>query len=165
MFRLRNHGKILSQNFAQFYWVFWALYCHFVNFWWEFLAGNQLYELKSHRRGCCCGCPKKTIAIFSNKQWLLSLDMKTKVVQHVEREWMREWESERVWECESVKVREWLLSLDMKTKVQHVERVNESVKGVKVVKVVKLVKVVKVKECESDFCAETWKQKLFSMSR
>ena len=28
---------------------------------------------------------KKTIAIFGNKQWLLSIDMKTKVVQHVPR--------------------------------------------------------------------------------
>ena len=34
-------------------------------------------------RGCDGGCPKKSIAIFSYKQWLLSLDMKTKVVQHV----------------------------------------------------------------------------------
>ena len=32
---------------------------------------------------------------------LLSIDMKTKVVQHVESEWMREWKSEIVWECES----------------------------------------------------------------
>ena len=29
--------------------------------------------------------PKKTIAIFGNKQRLLSIDMKTKVVQHVPR--------------------------------------------------------------------------------
>ena len=28
---------------------------------------------------------KKSIAIFGNKQWLLSIDMKTKVVQHVPR--------------------------------------------------------------------------------
>ena len=52
-------------------------------------------------------------------EWLLSIDMKTKVVQHVESEWMREWNSESVimrhWE--SVRVREWLLSRDMKTKV------------------------------------------------
>ena len=50
---------------------------------------------------------KKSIAIFGYKQWLLSLDMKTKVVQHVEREWMREWESVRVWECESARVWKW----------------------------------------------------------
>ena len=31
---------------------------------------------------------KKSIAIFGYKQWLLSLDMKTKVVQHDEREWI-----------------------------------------------------------------------------
>ena len=31
------------------------------------------------------GFPKKTIATFGYKQWLLSLDMKTKVVQHVPR--------------------------------------------------------------------------------
>ena len=34
---------------------------------------------------------KKSIAIFSNKQRLLSLDMKTKLVQHVESDWMRDW--------------------------------------------------------------------------
>ena len=45
-----------------------------------FLAGNQLYELKRNRRGWC---PKKYIAIFDYKQRLLSIDMKTKVVQHV----------------------------------------------------------------------------------
>ena len=35
--------------------------------------------------GCCwwCGGPKKSIAIFGYKQRLLSLDMKTKIVQHV----------------------------------------------------------------------------------
>ena len=32
------------------------------------------------------GVKKKTIAIFGNKQRLLSIDMKTKDVQHVERE-------------------------------------------------------------------------------
>ena len=47
---------------------------------------------------------KKAIAIFSYKQWLLSIDMKTKLVQHVESDWMREWESVRVWECESERV-------------------------------------------------------------
>ena len=31
----------------------------------------------------CSGCPKKTIDIFNFKQRLLSIDMKTKVVQHV----------------------------------------------------------------------------------
>ena len=30
---------------------------------------------------------KKTIGTFGNKQWLLSIYMKTKVVQHVKREW------------------------------------------------------------------------------
>ena len=47
-----------------------------------FLAGNQLYELQTHRIGCCG--KKKLIAIFGNKQRLLRLDMKTKIVQHVE---------------------------------------------------------------------------------
>ena len=51
----------------------------------EFLAGNQLYELLCHRIGWCGCCQKKTIAIFGYKQWLLSLDMKTKIVQHVSR--------------------------------------------------------------------------------
>ena len=49
---------------------------------------------------------KKTIAIFGYKQRLLSLDMKTKLVQHVERDWMRDWKSVSVWECKSVRVRE-----------------------------------------------------------
>ena len=47
---------------------------------------------------------KKIIAIFTYNQWLFSLDMKTKVVQHVESEWMRERESVRVRECESERV-------------------------------------------------------------
>ena len=44
---------------------------------------------------------------WQHKQWLLSLDMKTKLVQHVESDWMRDWESVRVRECESESVREW----------------------------------------------------------
>ena len=41
---------------------------------------------------------KKTIGTFGNKQWLLSIYMKTKVVQHVKREWksserVREWDN------------------------------------------------------------------------
>ena len=44
------------------------------------------------------------IANFGYKQRLLSIEMKTKLVQHVESDWMREWESVRVWECESVRV-------------------------------------------------------------
>ena len=39
---------------------------------------------------------EKNIAIFGYKQWLLSIDMKTKVVQHVKRVWIREGKSERV---------------------------------------------------------------------
>ena len=42
--------------------------------------------------------PKNAIAIFGYKQWVLSIDMKTKIVQHVESEWVSEWESEIVWE-------------------------------------------------------------------
>ena len=37
-----------------------------------------------NRYGCCCG-PKITIAIFTYKQSLRSIDMKTKVVHHVPR--------------------------------------------------------------------------------
>ena len=79
----------------------------------NFLAGNQLYELKCHRIGWGWGCQKKSIAIFGYKQRLLSLDMKTKLVQHVQSDWMRDWksvrvmrksESEREWEWESVRV-------------------------------------------------------------
>ena len=75
-----------------------------------FLAGNQLYELQSNRRGWWG--QKKPHCNFCPKQWLLSIDMKTKVVQHVESDWMRDWksvrvrksESEREWEWESVRV-------------------------------------------------------------
>ena len=72
-----------------------------------FLAGNQLYELKCNRRGwcgCCCWGPKKIIDIFTYKQRLLSINMKTKVVQHVKSERLKECESVRVWECESVRL-------------------------------------------------------------
>ena len=41
------------------------------------------------------------------REWLLSIDIKTKVVQHVESDWMREWKSERVRACESESVWEW----------------------------------------------------------
>ena len=34
---------------------------------------------------------KNLIDIFNFKQRLLSIDMKTKVVEHAEREWMRQW--------------------------------------------------------------------------
>ena len=46
---------------------------------------------------------KKNIDIFIYKEWHLSIDIKTKVVQHAESEWMRvrHWESEIVWEWES----------------------------------------------------------------
>ena len=51
-----------------------------------FLAGNQLNELKCHRHGCwLLRSQKKHLQFFPNKQWLLSIDMKTKVVQHVPR--------------------------------------------------------------------------------
>ena len=60
--------------------------------------------------------------------WVLSIEMKTKVVQHVKSDWMRDWMSVRVRkieivrESESEKVCGWVLSIDMKTKVvQHVE--------------------------------------------
>ena len=69
------------------------------------------------------GSQLKTIAIFAYKQRLLSIEMKTKLVQHVESDWMRDWKSGRVRKSESERVCEWLLSIDMKTKVvQHVER-------------------------------------------
>ena len=43
---------------------------------------------------------KKSIAIFAYKQRILSIDMKTKVFQQVETDWMSEWESERIREWE-----------------------------------------------------------------
>ena len=44
---------------------------------------------------------KKPIDIFTYKQRILSIDMKTKVVQQVESEWMKDWKSVRVWEWEN----------------------------------------------------------------
>ena len=44
---------------------------------------------------------KKNIDIFIYKEWHLSIDIKTKVVQHVESDWMRGWKSVRVREFES----------------------------------------------------------------
>ena len=83
-----------------------------------FLAGNQLYELMSHRRGWCGGS-KKHIAIFAKNSdfwaytWKQNLFSMSRVT---------ECESERVCESESVRVWEWLLSIEMKTKVvQHVK--------------------------------------------
>ena len=59
---------------------------------------------------------------FRLQQRILSIEMKTKLVQHVEREWMRDWKSVRVRKSESEIARESdykysLLSLHMKTKV------------------------------------------------
>ena len=74
-----------------------------------------------HRQACsaCQEWVNERVRVW---EWLLSIDMKTKLVQHVKSDWMRHWKSVKVWECESVKVREWFLSIDMKTKVvQHVE--------------------------------------------
>ena len=48
----------------------------------SFLAGNQLHELQTNGRMMMMWLSKKNIAIFSYKHWHLSLDMKTKVVQH-----------------------------------------------------------------------------------
>ena len=52
-------------------------------------------EMKSFVKKKAWG-QKKSIAIFGYKQRLLSLDMKTKLVQHVESEWMRDWKSVKV---------------------------------------------------------------------
>ena len=49
--------------------------------------------------GWCC---KKRHCHPHLKQWLLSIEMKTKVAQHVEREWLNEWESEWMSERESI---------------------------------------------------------------
>ena len=57
----------------------------------RFLAGNQLYDWFTHRRGWWgCWGPKKSIAIFAYKQRILSIEMKTKVVQHVKRDIIKE---------------------------------------------------------------------------
>ena len=48
-----------------------------------------LWTLNSQERVMWWWMSKKTIAIFGNKKLLLSTDMKTKVVEHVESEWMQ----------------------------------------------------------------------------
>ena len=56
------------------------------------------YELRVHRAGSQL---KKSIAIFGYKQWLLSLDMKTKVVQHVPRINISTWNKLETWQVPS----------------------------------------------------------------
>ena len=55
-------------------------------------------EFRVHR----AGSQLKTIAIFGYKQRLLSIEMKTKLVQHVESEWMRDWKSDQAIERSSL---------------------------------------------------------------
>ena len=76
-------------------------------------------------------------------EWLLSIDMKTKVVQHVQRV------NERVQVCKSLQP----CNLDMKSIIRHVDRLKEW-ESVRVFSPI-----------NSDFWAWTWKQKLFSMLR
>ena len=52
---------------------------------------------------------KKIIAIFANKQRLLRIEMKTKLVLHVQSEWMRDWKSAR----KSERMWEWLSNIDI----------------------------------------------------
>ena len=75
-------------------------------------AGSQLTKvvprINISIRHVTCNMWHAACDMWHNYKYsLLSLHMKTKVVQHVEREWMREWESVRVCEFESVRVREW----------------------------------------------------------
>ena len=60
-------------------------------------AASAPREFANHR----AGSQLKIIGIFTCKQRHLSIDMKTKVVQHVKSEWMRDWKSVRVRECEN----------------------------------------------------------------
>ena len=76
---------------------------NFFIFSWE----PALWTLMSGDRVMLWLLSKKNIAIFGYKQWVLSIDMKTKIAQQVEREWMREWESVRVREGESERVWKW----------------------------------------------------------
>ena len=96
----------------------------------RFLAGNQLYDWVSHRGGC--GRQKKIIDIFTHKQQHLSIDMKTKIVQHVPRINISIWH--KTCDMRHVTCHMWhnykysLLSLHMKTRVvQHVPRINISI--------------------------------------
>ena len=82
---------------------------------------------------------KKTTAIFGYKQRILSIEMKTKLVQHVKNEWLRDWESVRVRKSESERLWEWLLSIDMKTKVvQHVPRKLFKISNFQIFKILKI---------------------------
>ena len=79
--RTSYHKKVkvfLSQVFL-FLWK-----CSFVRWRWFFIFSGEpaLSTLLSQERVCM---RKKSIDIFNYKQWLLSIDMKTKVVQHVPR--------------------------------------------------------------------------------
>ena len=83
-----------------------------------FLAGNQLYDRSTNRWGCWG--KKKLIDIFNYKQWLLSIYMKTKVVQHVPRINISIWHLTL-----DNNIHMSLLSIDMKIKVvQHVPRID-----------------------------------------
>ena len=95
-----------------------------------FLAGNQLYDWVSHGWGCCC--QKKLIDIFTHKQRHFSIDMKTKIVQHVPRINISIWH--KTCHMSHATCHMWhdykysLLSKDIKTKVvQHVPRINISI--------------------------------------
>ena len=69
------------------FWSHWLVTYYNISFTFtqgNFLAGTQLYDLSFHRHGCCCWC-KKSIAIYAYNQWVISLDMKTKVGRHVPR--------------------------------------------------------------------------------
>ena len=80
-----NHALFWS-NFMSWITVFWW-HISTLKKWWvtQFFSWEPaLWTLMSVDRVTVL-VSKKTIAIFGNKQWLLSLDMKTKVVQHVPR--------------------------------------------------------------------------------
>ena len=85
-------------------------------------------DIRVHR----AGSQLKSIAIFSNKQWVWSIEMKTKVVQHVPMINISIWHMTcTMWHvtCDMWHNYKYsLLSIDMKTKVvQHVPRINLSI--------------------------------------
>ena len=93
--------------------------CRFGHYYF-YLAGNQLSDWCTHRRGWSWWSCKKSIANFTYNQWVYSLDMKTKVARHVPRINISMWYmiydfnmTYGIWQHD----KQSLLSLDMKTKV------------------------------------------------
>ena len=108
---------------------------------------------------------KKSIAIFAYKQRILSIEMKTKLVQHVKSEWMRDWKSvrvrESVWEWERESVRVTFEHRDENKSCSACpEWVNERVQVLQVLQILQVLKVLQ----NSWFPAFVWLSEIFYIS-